>query len=400
MSKQSDGLKPLPKPIRLDAPKGDGGARPDGTPRREPPKRIPPPDNDLRYFEQAQRSHGARRPVPKKVKKPRQQFRYSKEVGIACLGLLCLGFIVFGIILLTSDNALAVYLDEQRVGFLPLNRETREWDADYVQAQAVAHREASVAAEIVVTEQVHLRRVRANRRYLTHATITEVISQVSQGFSYQIVATAIYIDGQRIALLRSQGLADFVEQHFTGAFDTSNTLEASIVGWELRTLVVPDEGLNTADFAITYLDRPIETTIPYTVRDGDTKGVIALRNGIPLSRLLEDNNLAPDAIIRPGDIINIRTTRPFVTVRTIEQETRTEVIPKEIDTREDDTMAIGDVRVISEGRDGERNLIVRITRENGTVISEEVISATMTITPETRIVEVGTSPTAVPMWRG
>jgi len=409
VSKPPDELKPLPKPVRLDVQRGEGRQAQAGRkmpPQREvsprPPRPAPPPpaapEKSLRYFEQAQRSHGHRRPTakaPKKTRKPSGNF--AKGAGLVCLGLIAVGLVVLGIIMLTSNNALAVYLNGVRMGYLPRNRETREWDPEYIQAQAVAHRAAYVTAEIHVTDRVSLTPVRANRRY--HDTMTGIINKVSEGLTYQIVATAIYVHGERIAVMRTQALARHVSDWFTGAFETEHTIETVIEGWEYRTLRVPDTNLDNADAAIERLDRQIETTIPYIVRDGDTKGIIALRNGIPLSRLLADNDLTPDAIIRPGYIIYIRTTRPFLLVRTIEEETRTEAIPMDIVTNYNENLAVGDINVIQEGREGERNVTVRVTFINGHHDSEEVIRADVITQPETRVVEVGTSETAAPDWR-
>jgi LysM repeat protein len=299
--------------------------------------------------------------------------------------------------MLLSNNSLAVYLDDTRIGYLQLNRETRDWDPGYIQTQAVNHRAAIIDANILVNEQVSLKHVRANRRY--HETITVIIREVSQNFTYQILATAIYVDNERIAVMRTQSLANHVANHFIGAHRNTNTTEAYIEGWELKTLTVKDENLDSTDTAIQRLDRSVETIIPYVVQSGDTKGAIALRHGIPFDRLLADNDLKADAIIRPGDIINIRSTRPFLTVRTIQEETRTESIPKEVIRNYNDQLAMGDIKILQEGRDGERTVVVRKTFINGQFSTEEIISTVITTQPETRVVEEGTSEAAAPEWR-
>jgi len=394
--KPSDNLKPLPKPVKLEMPPpGDTSNWRKPPPR---PEHRQPPDKGLRHFEQAQRSHGHKRPAPppaKKKKKP--PGRIAGGLGLASLVIICVGLVVLGIIMVLSNNALAVYVNDERVGYLPLNRETREWNPDNIQQQAVAHRARSVDAVIHVNERVSLEPVRANRRY--HETLDVIIREVSQIFTYRIEATAIYVDSERIAVMRTRALAEHVANHFIGAYRDANTTEASIDGWEYIVLIIMDEGLDSVDAAIERLDRQIETTIPYIVRSGDTKGAIALRHSIPFDRLLIDNGLAADAIIRPGDIINIRTTRPFLSVRTTRDETRTEVIPMEVVRETNDQMALGDINVLQEGREGERTVVVRTVYINGQLISEEIISATVTTQPETRIVQEGTSTTAAPDWR-
>ena len=392
MSRPPDDMKPLPKPVRvrLETSNAKKGA---------PPPSAPPVNKDLHYFEQAQRKHGHRRPAQKKPQNKQARGKYTKEIGIVLLGLICMTAVVLGVFLLFSNNALAVYMDDVRVGYLPLNRETREWDADYIHDKSVAHRAANVAATIHVNERITIRPVRTGRRDLGNVTITELIARISQQFTFQIEATAIYVHDERIAIVRALSLAEFVADHFIGAFPVANALETEIIGWELRTLLMNDGELDTPDFAIAQLDRQVESIIRYTVQDGDVKESIARRHEISLNRLLEDNNLAFDAIIRPGDIINIRTTRPFITVRVVEELVRIEIIPMEIITQYSEYLAVGTINIINEGRDGERSITMHIVHENGRAVQERIINEVTTIMPENRIEEVGMSETAAPIWR-
>jgi len=394
--KSPDNLKPLPKPVRLEMPTpGDTSNWRKPPPR---PEHRSPPDKGLSHFEQAQRSHGYRRPAPpppKKKKKP--PGRIAGGLGLASLGVICVGLIVLGIVMLMSNNALAVYVNGERIGYLPLNRETRDWDPENIQAQAVAHRARSVDAAIRVNERVSLEPVRANRRY--HETLDVIIREVSQIFTYQIEATAIYVGGEHIAIMRTRALAEHVANWFINAHRNPDTTEAIIEGWEYRTVIVSDGDLMSADAVIERLDREVETIIQYIVREGDNPDLIRRMHGITLNRLLEDNNLPTNPIIRPGDVLDIRTTRPFLSVRTTQDETRTEVIPMEVIRETNDQMALGDINILQEGREGERTVVVRMVFINGQLISEEIISATITTHPETRIVEEGTSTTAMPDWR-
>ena len=106
-----------------------------------------------------------------------------------------------------------------------------------------------------------------------------------------------------------------------------------------------------------------------------------------------------NSIIRPGDILDIRTTRPFILVRTVAEITRTEVLPMEVSSTYNASLAAGEIKVIQEGRDGEQIVTVRTIYENGVLVSEQPINTSVQTRPETRIVEVGTSQTATPDWR-
>ena len=410
MSKQPDGLTPLPKPIRMEVPRGES---PDNNnrkkPKREPIKNVPPPKRDTpgakdkgqRHFEQAQRSHGHRRPVAKKKNQPRKQSRYSKEVGIFCLGLICVALVVFSVILLRSDNALAVYLNDERIGYLPLNRETREWDASYVQEQAIVHRSAMVGPQVTiqVNEQVRLVPVRTGRGELVNATITEVIAQVSGRFTYQIVAQAIYVHGERIALMQSLNLAEHVARHFTAVFQRDDTVETTIDGWALLAVTSDGSDLDSAEVAISRLDIRVDDILHYIVQPGDSLYGIAYRHNVSANIMMQENGLTVQSVPHPGDIIRIRTTRPFLTVRTLEETTRTEVIPMERVVDYDDELAAGTVNILSEGRDGERSFLVRSTFVNGDLLSYEIFNEVITVQPITRHEVEGTLESAAAEWR-
>jgi len=377
-------------------------------PTRELLKRVPPPKRDTpgskpkgqRHHEQAQRSHGHRRPTEKKTTR-RKQGRYSKEIGIFCLGLICVALVVLSAILLTSDNALAVYLNEVRIGYLPLNRETREWDAAYVQEHAILHRSAIVGPQVTirVNEVVRLVPVRANRGELVNATITDVIAQVSGQFTYRIEAQAIYVHGERFALMQSLTLAEHVARHFTGPFQSSANAVSTIVGWELRTVLSDGTDLDSAEVAITRLDVRVEDIYRYIVQPGDALYSIAFRHNVAMDMMLQDNGLTRQSTPHPGDIINIRTTRPLLTVRTMVDEQRTEVIPMERIVDYDYELAVGNVNILSEGRDGERSFILRSIYYNGELYVSETFNEVITIPPQDRHEVVGRSESASPDWR-
>jgi LysM repeat protein len=47
----------------------------------------------------------------------------------------------------------------------------------------------------------------------------------------------------------------------------------------------------------------------YKVRNGDTLPLIASAFGIPLEKLSRDNNLRPDSMVAPGEVIKVEKSR-------------------------------------------------------------------------------------------
>jgi LysM repeat protein len=48
----------------------------------------------------------------------------------------------------------------------------------------------------------------------------------------------------------------------------------------------------------------------YTIRDGDTLGLIANKFGIDINILIQDNNIANPNIVVPGQTLKIRIVNP------------------------------------------------------------------------------------------
>ncbi|MBE7025619.1 MAG: hypothetical protein E7408_06170 [Ruminococcaceae bacterium] len=78
----------------------------------------------------------------------------------------------------------------------------------------------------------------------------------------------------------------------------------------------------------------------------------------------------------------------------IETEVITETlpIPYSVGTLEDDSLYLGEETVTTEGVDGRRIVVKEITKQNGILIREEILSETVSARPVSQIISVGTKP--------
>ncbi len=125
---------------------------------------------------------------------------------------------------------------------------------------------------------------------------------------------------------------------------------------------------------------------------GDTLDAIARRNNTTIEKLCADTpGVTELTILRPGDIIKVETTRPYLSVRTIEEVTREQAIPMQTDTRENPSQAKSYTRVIEKGSEGKEEVTIRRTLVNGVLEKDEEEIDRVTISaPVTQIEEVGT----------
>ena len=440
-----EGFRPLPKPIQLDLPTQERPKpkkrlhepppshihqAPDydyPQPEDEPPRRRKPPKPEQnrptgkRYFNSAQKAYGQRRPrQPKPVKpekprrKPKQQQgprlgrgdrlytppsreptvaqRIGRALKYWALGLLAIALIVLIIINMFNHNAWAVYLNERFVGNMPINREV---ETSSVHEEAVRLLSDSLGAEIRVNEQTRVSTVRARRGEITDTHI--LIHELSNLFTYQIVASAIYVGGERVAILRNTQDAQHVANELMRPFRTSYTVDATFEeGWQLREVLADQDELDVPSEVIHLLERPVRDIIVHIIRDGDTQGRLAIEFGTTIERIGYLNNITADAILRVGNPLRIEVSRPRLTVVTIDEITITEEVPMDVETIQNPNLHVSVRNVQVEGRPGERSVTQRITRRNNIQVgSPEIVSSRILREPVTRVIEEGTSTTAV-----
>ena len=423
-----EGMRSLPKPIQLDLPKE----------RTKPRKRLHEPDPESfhdasheymhipepemrhkevkheretrgkRYFDSAQKAYGQHRPRERKPSKPKQnpkqQATITPRLGKGdrlytpptakkplvppkvkrvlrfwALGLIAIAFIILGLINIFGHNAWAVYLDGDFIGYMPINREV---EPESVHESAVNHLSGFLlGATVQVNEQATVRPTRARASNIDEAP--DMIRRISQQFTYQIAASAIYLDGERIAILRSASDAEHVANEIKRQFTTGSTLTdltAFEEDWQIRTVMVEqDAEMDSPNDVRQWLERPVNDVIRHVIRQNDTQGALAIEFNTTVERIGYLNDITRYCILGTGNILLIEITRPRLTVRTIDQETRTELIPYETET-------VQNPDLIRDGRAGEQEIVQRTTKLNGVQVGAPEIVSTRTIRePEARI---------------
>ncbi|MCL2361215.1 MAG: G5 domain-containing protein [Defluviitaleaceae bacterium] len=446
---EAEGLRPFPKPIKLDLPaerpkpprrlhEGDPADSPpqdehyDYVPepeqqKKQKPKPKPQPQKPKptgkRYFDTVQKAYGQRRPrqrKPEKIKSPPKQPdqtgprlgrgdrlynppqikqplispKVKRVLKFWSLGAVAVLFIVLILMSMFRHNAWAVYLDDRFVGYMPINREVEMYT---VHDDAVRHLSNSHGAAVQVNEETQVRSVRARRGEIIAAS--EMTVNLAQRFTYQIEAFAIYLEGERVAILRNQSQVDHVEREIQREFfasDEQNIVASFEEDWVIRTALSTLDDLDDQGEVIQLLSRPVTAVLEHTIRDGDTQGHLALEFGTTIERIGELNNITRDTIIHPGESLLIETTRPRLTVVTMGEVIILEIIPMEVIQEENPDLHISVTNILTEGRNGQRRVVQRITRVNGIQVGEpEEIDSDIVDDPVTQVEEVGTSTRAV-----
>ncbi|MCL1846299.1 MAG: G5 domain-containing protein [Defluviitaleaceae bacterium] len=404
----------LPKPIDLTAPDAPEGAKrgrrnvpefdavPVGMPRENAETRRipPPPPPPLRPGDFPKKRRPSKSAPPPRLR-PRRKNRLIQRligfrinplilsvVGWSVAGIAIIAFSVWFIRGLLVDNAYAVFLDGEHVGYIAIfeGLTSEDFHNEAVLSLEAIHRNVRVR----VDQRVTIERTRTAAR--NREARGDIIARINHhGFTFTIAAHAIYVNGVQEALLSTQSDLNHVEFMLQEHWRNEHTVSAEFVGnWEVRTMYVcPDETeFDTPDSAYFRLDRSTMQLADYTVVSGDTLDRIAVHFGTTTTRIMEDNNMQT-ANIWPGDTLLIYTQMPLLSVRTFDEIHDDEAIEAPIENRYNVDMPLGTRTVIQDGMAGLARVTERITRINGVEQSREILEAEVVVEPIPDIVEYG-----------
>ncbi|WP_168123303.1 M23 family metallopeptidase [Paenibacillus sp. HB172176] len=128
----------------------------------------------------------------------------------------------------------------------------------------------------------------------------------------------------------------------------------------------------------------------YTVQAGDCIGCIAQKFDISPQVIYENNDWIEDDKITVGDVLDLTVLQPELTVKTTENLVQLEAIAPPIEVKKNDTMRVGQSKTIQAGVDGQQRLTYKVEKENGYVVSEELINQEVLKEAVPEIIEKGT----------
>ena len=350
-----------------------------------------------------------RRPVPRRHETPLRQgllalaginfaFKLNplyRQIAIVVTSLVTI--IAVSIILIVnafSDNALAVFVDGEHVGYIEL---TAVWSSEAFHDEAIIELQGRRGVGVNVEETVTLEPTRASPSDIVSRST--MLSQIAlDHFTYRLSAVAIYVFNpqygvfRREALMRSMADVYSAQYMLTQRFLTSNTVYHGFYpDWRLVSVEVDDENVvfNTPQEAFARLDRRIRDYVDYVVQSGDTLIGIARQWDMELAELIRVNTITAGTNIMPGQRLWVVTQAPLLSVITIEETSRVETLQRPIETIYVDTLPPAGVRVRQEGSDGEHTIITRTTRRGIVIINEEEFYGEVITPAVPRIQEVG-----------
>ena len=128
----------------------------------------------------------------------------------------------------------------------------------------------------------------------------------------------------------------------------------------------------------------------YVVQKGDCIGCIAQKFGISEQVIYENNPSIEGDRITAGDELDLTVRMPDITVRSVEELVEIEEIAIPIQYVENDEMREGEQKTIQNGSPGSQRLVYEVTKENGYILSEELVAQEVIEEAVPTIIEKGT----------
>ncbi|KEO81637.1 M23 family metallopeptidase [Tumebacillus flagellatus] len=247
------------------------------------------------------------------------------------------------------------------VAFLPVHQAvkgTNEWTV----ANAIAESTKTMVDMVVV---------RVNGQDIVHVKDKETAEKLIQTLEAQ------YVKPDSNATVKLSEQVDFVPLHA-----------------DKQTLV-------SFDAALALIQQGKNERKTYVVSRGDSLWDIASKNNITVDQLAQANpNIADVDALAEGQQINLVAVEPLISVDTVSEETRELTTNYEVEYRDDDSLDVGTEKIIQDGKEGKKTQTVRITRHNGAVTKEDVLSEHVTAEPVKEIISKGTHKQAYSSYSG
>lgn len=201
------------------------------------------------------------------------------------------------------------------------------------------------------------------------------------------------VDGVFIGASSDRAALDDMLGHLSAPYVTEDTVEIGYVEdvkitYEYIASDVMQDLLSMEE--VLSANTTGETT--YDVVKGDTYLAIAHANDMSLDELMDLNPQATLDRLMIGDVLTVKKTIPYLSIRTVDCVTYNDVIPCPVEEVPDDTMYQGETKVLTAGIPGEALVTANVTYVNGYEESREIIASTALSEATTEVVAVGTKP--------
>ncbi|MDE6728404.1 MAG: peptidoglycan DD-metalloendopeptidase family protein [Oscillospiraceae bacterium] len=205
----------------------------------------------------------------------------------------------------------------------------------------------------------------------------------------------LYLGNSYYGTLSSHGKLDSAMEDLLGQYSTGEEKETVQFDKQINYIhgtYLADSFVNEDDI-IKQFTSVKKVASYYTIEDGDYLDLVLEKTGMTVEDLESLNPEFDDNYkFRTGEKLKISAEEPFLTVMVTREEHYTEFFEFETRYEDDSLLYAGNKRIMVEGEEGERAVVANVSYINGSEISRQVLSKTVTKEPVTKVIAVGTKP--------
>ena len=225
------------------------------------------------------------------------------------------------------------------------------------------------------------------------------MDDVLQKFTYmgdiQATAYAIYVDGERMAIVESEDIAQSILDSILTSYLKNDDTEYEYVGFAEDIKIEPYSttlsNVSSKSAALKKFKNGGQAEETYKVVSGDTIYGICNKLDLTFKELQAMNpGLDVDDTLHIGDKFIIKKEVPLLTVETVEISTFAESVDYEVVYKESKNYYKGDEVVSRAGKKGKARVTARLTKQNGKTVEREDLNVVMITEPVDKIVVKGT----------
>ena len=246
-----------------------------------------------------------------------------------------------------------------------------------------------------IRSDVRFKEVPGNSAQLTSES--QIADAITKVIEVRSPAYAVRIDGNTICNVRTleeaEQLTDTIKKPFIDEVASSGS-QLLNVGFsenvQFDSVNANFHDIISTNEALALLQQSSEGVVEHIATEDDTFWNLALENNMKVEEIQALNPNLDAAKIKEGDIIILSGEKKLLNIVTEETLGYEKEIPFEIEKRDDNTLLRGETKKLQKGKDGNKEVVVVIVRQNGKEISREIIKETIIEKPVKEIVAVGT----------
>lgn len=310
-------------------------------------------------------------------------WKSPKAIGGLSITIVMVGGLTY--YLSTTTSAAAVIINGQQLGYVQSVSTGKNLVASILKQKGESFGIVAKTHDQITYKHVRLKPAAYLESSLNEQQLQDKLSVYFDGYKLEA-------DGSVVAVLPSKEAADKVLEDYKDYYvKPSDENKVTSVNFAEKISVeeaeVQSDQMKQADQAFNLLLDGKIIAKDYTVQPKDSWWLIARKNDMLTDEVLAGNpGATKDTKIKPGQVIKLVDSTPYITVVSEGTYSGSETIPYDVVTKTDTSLRSGQTKVVKQGSNGSKSVTYSYVQKNGIDVTKKVLSEKITQAPENRVI--------------